>query len=120
MAEPSVRSILVADEDPIIRLLTSHILTRRRLHVNLAADAGELMDRLEQGEYDVILVDVRMLENAGEWVETLAHRAPGVASRLVLMSSTELPAPPPVRSVLRKPLELDELVAVVDAAMTRD
>lgn len=115
--DPSVKTILVADEDPIIAFLILHIFTRRDRRVVVAADARELEERLEEAEYDAILVDVRLLEDAGEWVKALVRLRPHLASRLVLMSSREPGPALPVRATLRKPLELDELVTVVDSAI---
>ena len=119
MSEPVVKTILVADEDPIIRLLASHVLTRHNFSVDVAASKSELDEQLEQHDYDGILLDVRLLDAAEEWVRALAERRPVVAARLVLMSAGGLNDSWPVHATLRKPLELDALVETIRSASTR-
>jgi DNA-binding NtrC family response regulator len=53
-------SILVADDDPIIRKSLQEMLRLEGYQVDTASDGGEALKRLEQSPFDVVLTDVKM------------------------------------------------------------
>lgn len=116
MSEPAVRTILVADQDPIIRLLVSHIFGRRQFAVDDVGSLEGVEEMVARTAYDAILLDARLLDGDDGWIPALIAKQPSVARRMVLMSSQELTGAWNVHAMIRKPLELDALVEAVDSA----
>lgn len=112
--------VLVVDDDPSILLLVSRILTRARYRVDTAVNGRDALQKLAATNYDVVVLDLMMPEVSGlEVIERVAER-PGAPRFVVIMSagSPELLAKgsgPNVFATLRKPFEIDALVAAVDA-----
>jgi len=60
-----VTHVLIADDDERVRSLEAHILRRRGYCCTLASSVGEARDSLKQKDFDVALVDVKMLGESG-------------------------------------------------------
>ena len=54
------KRILVVDDDSYVREATEEILTRRAYDVDTAPEAATALRMLDEGEYDLILSDIRM------------------------------------------------------------
>lgn len=54
------KRILVVDDDSYVRGATEEILIRRGYDVETASEAKSALDRLENGEYDLLLSDIKM------------------------------------------------------------
>jgi DNA-binding response OmpR family regulator len=54
------RSILIVDDEKNIRLALSMALEKLEIPVETAASGEEAMDKLEQGSYEIMLLDLRM------------------------------------------------------------
>jgi DNA-binding response OmpR family regulator len=105
-AVPSKR-VLVADGDEIVLVLTRHVLTREGYAVDTAADTEMLDDLLRRNTYGSILVDVNLVGN--EWLQALP---PATGSRVIAIVSNGHDSLP-VKTTIRKPLELDALAGIV-------
>jgi DNA-binding response OmpR family regulator len=105
-ALPSKR-VLVADRDEIVLVLTRHVLTREGFAVDVASDAAMLDDLLRLNTYGSILVDVNLVGK--EWLQTLP---PATGSRVIAIVSNGDDSLP-VKTTIRKPLELDALARIV-------
>jgi DNA-binding response OmpR family regulator len=105
-ALPSKR-VLVADRDEIVLVLTRHVLTREGFAVDVASDAAMLDDLLRLNTYGSILVDVNLVGK--EWLQTLP---PATGSRVIAIVSNGHDSLP-VKTTIRKPLELDALARIV-------
>ena len=54
------KTVLVVDDDPIMRSALNRILDKKGYDVKLAADGFELSEQLEVGQVDLILLDVNL------------------------------------------------------------
>jgi len=109
-ATPSKR-VLVADRDEIVLVLTRHVLTREGYAVDVATDAAMLDELLGLNDYGSILVDVNLVGN--EWLQSLPT---AVGSRVIAIVSNGHDSLP-VKTIIRKPLELDALAKIVAASI---
>ena len=53
-------SVLVADDDPMVRLIARESLRHADFEVSEAADGQEALDRFDQLRPDIVMLDVRM------------------------------------------------------------
>ncbi|HEX9316769.1 MAG TPA: response regulator, partial [Actinomycetota bacterium] len=67
------RSILVVDDDPLVRQLLVRMLESSGYVGHTAADAAEARRRLEAEDFAAILIDVRMPGESG--IDLLKHVA---------------------------------------------
>jgi DNA-binding NtrC family response regulator len=122
-AKPRAQSILVVDDEQMVRASTGRMLERRGFAVILAADARAALEVLRRGvPVDLLLTDVVMPEIYGTDLVRLAHELrPGLP--VLLMSGfadqqnrlhDALPEGVPF---LAKPFGLTELIAKVRAAI---
>jgi len=112
--------ILLVDDEPDIRRSISKFLTRTGWQVDLADSGEEGLRLLEEGEYEVVLCDLRMPGMSGhEFYRHLqAQEAPAV-QRLIFMTGDVL-SPEASRflaearrPVLSKPFALRDLMEVL-------
>jgi CheY-like chemotaxis protein len=61
---PGLR-ILLAEDNPVNRMVAVGLLEKRGYSVDLAADGREALDMLEHGSFDLVLMDVQMPEMDG-------------------------------------------------------
>jgi CheY-like chemotaxis protein len=86
IADPSRKlRVLVADDEPTLRLAISLFLGRRGHHVTQAADAYEALRLAEEQEFDVALVDARMPGDGLALLEKL-EEMPSLNGRTALMT----------------------------------
>jgi DNA-binding NtrC family response regulator len=111
LSAPPSKRVLVADGDEIVLVLTRHVLTREGFAVDVAADAAMLDDLLRLNTYGSILVDVNLVGT--EWLQSLP---PGTSNRVIAIVSNGHD-PLPVKTTIRKPLELDALAGIVAASI---
>jgi DNA-binding response OmpR family regulator len=111
------RPILIADDDAQIRMLVGTALTRAGFTCEFA-EAGDIaIEKLEQKEYALVLLDLMMPGRDGHGV--IDHmRFSGKSVPIVVMtaagrSRVEALSPLRVKAVLLKPFEIQELVDVV-------
>ncbi|HMV32426.1 MAG TPA: response regulator, partial [Gemmatimonadales bacterium] len=112
--------ILLVDDEPDIRRSISKFLTRTGWQVDLADSGEEGLRLLEEGEYEVVLCDLRMPGMSGhEFYRHLqAHEAPAV-QRLIFMTGDVLSPEASrflaeaQRPVLSKPFALRDLMDVL-------
>jgi DNA-binding response OmpR family regulator len=105
-ATPSKR-VLVADRDEIVLVLTRHVLTREGYAVDVATDTAKLDDLLRFNTYGSILVGIDLV--GAEWLRALP---PAVGRRVIAIVSNGDDRLP-VKTIIRKPLEIDALAGIV-------
>ena len=123
--------ILVADDDQAIRQLLTTIMRRERLEVDAVADGSEAIEKLQEHEYAVILIDLMMPRLDGfSVVDYLAKHPPHYKPVVLVISayadqSVKEVDPNVVAGVIRKPFEVADIGAIVrlcatgyDAALT--
>jgi CheY-like chemotaxis protein len=113
------RSVLVVDDDDAIRTLISRVLLRAEYEVAQAANGSEALAKLRTGTYRTVVLDLMMPVMSGfELVEYLGSHDDAGAPCIVVVSAAgerdlQTITSPLVKSVLRKPFDLPELLAAV-------
>lgn len=120
MPPPPRATVLVGDDEPLLRKLTARILAPQGFEVLTAADGDEAVRAVdERPDVDVVLLDANMPPaGAGEALRAIRRRRPGVG--VVLTSGTSL-APELERELaegdgifLRKPFAPAALVRALE------
>lgn len=105
-SEVPARRVLVADGDEIVAFIASHILTRYEFAVVTTTSAAALTHGPDG--YDAVVVSVELASQAAGALD---------GARTILLGDNVPGLKPFAR--LRKPLELDQLVATVTACANR-
>ena len=122
---PDDRSVLVVDDDDAIRTLISRVLLRADYDVAQAGNGSEALVKLRARRFQTVVLDLMMPVMSGfEVVEYLRTNEDAGAPCIVVVSAAgerdlQSITSPLVRSVLRKPFDLPELLAAV-AKCSRD
>jgi DNA-binding NtrC family response regulator len=121
VAQPA-RTVLVADDEALLRRLLGRVLQAHGFAVREAATASEALERLASGDVDVVVYDVLLAGHAHhQALRSLFARRAGAG--IVLTSG--LAPDSEVRALLgahrarflSKPFDPSELVRVVEAAL---
>jgi signal transduction histidine kinase/CheY-like chemotaxis protein len=112
------RSILLVDDEEVVRSPIARFLSRRGATVYEASDGIEALAQLDRQEVDVIIADLRMPRMDGAaFCEELARNRPGQLEHVILLSGdlSQLQGvlPVPADRVLAKPVELVEIEAAI-------
>jgi CheY-like chemotaxis protein len=117
---PDDRSVLVVDDDDAIRTLISRVLLRADFDVAQAGNGSEALAKLRARRFQTVVLDLMMPVMSGfEVVEYLRTNEDAGAPCIVVVSAAgerdlQTITSPLVRSVLRKPFDLPELLAAVE------
>ncbi len=118
------KKILVVENDEVILVLISHILTRQSYVVHTTLDALEADHLLEHAQYDAILLDLKMPHGGVDLIRRIESRNPDLLRRIIVVTGAldELPkiAGKPLHAVVRKPFEVGVLLDVVRACVEPD
>jgi len=115
------KRVLIVDDDDAIRALLFTILRRRRFAVDSARNGLEALTRLRNCVYSVMLLDLMMPMKSGWDVLDELKKLPADARPLVIVLTAgneprELD-PAIVAGSIRKPFDVDVLMATVTACM---
>jgi CheY-like chemotaxis protein len=78
-------SFLIVDDEPVVRLALTRVLSSDRCDVETAADGPEALQRLQERAFDVVLLDLRMPGMDGLTVlRTIKSRWP--ASEVIIVT----------------------------------
>ncbi|MFN4001783.1 response regulator transcription factor [Microcella sp.] len=118
--EGSTASVLIADDDALVRGVLRLALTRAGYAVVEARDAVEVLDAAATHTPDLVVLDINM--PGGTVHETLGSLRDRLPDLPVLVLSGEA-APPddltgPACDFARKPIDLDDLLARVQRLLT--
>lgn len=111
--------VLVADDDQSIRQLVCTIVRRERLEVDCVNDGAEAIEKLQQHEYSVILLDLMMPRVDGFGVIEHLKANPPKQKPVILVITAYADQrfkevdPNIVAGVLRKPFEVADLGSLV-------
>ena len=115
-------SVLVVDDDPLMRHMTRSVLTGAGFTVRVAKDGAEAIDRLRAKRFDLMLLDVWMPRMDGlavlDRLKRVKHRP-----KVVMLTSDDAPGTllrairREAHEVVHKPIEPLALVALVRAAL---
>ncbi len=112
------KRVLVVDDDPEVLRTMNQLLRRRGVDVQVAFGAEQALEALGTSDYSAVVVDFNMHGPNGAWLlRQVRDRYPEL-SRILLSGSSYRELSPHlepglVHSFLEKPLELDELMALV-------
>jgi DNA-binding response OmpR family regulator len=111
-------AILIVDDEPNISYALAMVLEDEGHHVQTARNGAEALAMLEQEPVDLILSDVMMpVVDGHKLVEELRTR--GNHTPIMLMSAaTHAVRVIPGIPFLAKPFDIDELLAMVERALT--
>lgn len=109
---------LICEDDSSIRALARTVLMREGFEVDVAPDGAAGLERLRNGCYDVLLLDLMMPGVDGyEVIRTVKEERPPTLKRVVVMTAAseaiKNSLPEPVCKLLPKPFNIDALVAAV-------
>lgn len=112
------RRILVIDDDIAIRVLLHAVLTRMKLEVDLAEDGQDGLARLNEGQYDLILLDLMMPRmNGYEFLDAVSKKAT-VRPHIIVFTAAgkrgvdKIP-PDKICTSILKPFDLDTFVELI-------
>jgi PAS domain S-box-containing protein len=118
--KPPGRRLLVVDDEPAMRTAIGNFLSSLGHGVTVAAGGLEARALLAQNEYDVVLLDLRMPDLAGDTLyRELLDRDPRHARRVVFVTGDTQSAharhflEEAGRPSVSKPFQLDDLAAVL-------
>ena len=112
---PNPARVLIADDDLAIRQLVCTIVRREGLEVDCVADGQEAVEKLQEHEYAVILLDLMMprLDGFGvvEWLKTHTPSKKPVVLVITAYADQRFKEVDPtiVAGVIRKPFEVADL-----------
>ena len=117
-------TILVVDDEPLVRNAFARVLERAGHHVLRAADGREALDQLRSDIVDLVITDLMMPGmNGVEFAGVLAEGYPSLRQHLIVVcggavtqDAVQFLNTPGLR-VLNKPVSMTDLVGVVTAAL---
>ncbi len=127
--DPALRDahILVADDEPNIRVTISDVLRKYRAKVDVASNGSEAIALIERNEYDLILSDIRMPDKSGYDVFTAARRRSETVPVILMTGFGYDPNHSIVRAsqeglqaVLFKPFKVKQLLTEIRKALQPD
>jgi DNA-binding NtrC family response regulator len=118
------RRILVVDDEPALRRTLERALKSHGYDVLSVADPHSAYEILGESNFDLVLLDLRLPQMAGDTLFlAIVRRWPRMLRRVILMSGDPLPQQPdwPVElsqcAVLHKPFSLDNLMTTVQEVL---
>jgi DNA-binding response OmpR family regulator len=119
MSQP--KKVLVVENDEVIIVLISHVLTRQSYVVHTTFDAFEAERMLELGDYDAVLMDLKMPNGGIELIRKIQKKNPALLGKIIVVTGaiheTAQLTDIPLNAIVRKPFEIETLVATVNACV---
>jgi len=117
MAEP--RSILIVEDEPLIAMMLEDFLLSLDYRVaGICESLGEALAKVEEGGFDVAILDVQL--KGGEKVWPVADRLAAAGTPFVLATGGHVEPPPEIHRnapVLAKPYTIDAIPRALSAAL---
>jgi two-component system response regulator HydG len=113
---------LVVDDDSAVRYTVRGILEHAQLEVDEAADGVEGLERVESGDYQLVITDIQMPRMNGLELLTKIRERPAPQPKVVVITAhgSERHAVDAIKAgafdYFKKPFELEEMMAVVRRA----
>jgi two-component system response regulator MprA len=115
-------TILVVDDEPLIREVVAMLLEDEGYAVVTADDGRAALEVVQREAPALVLMDVMMPRMDGQAAfRAMREHAHGDGLPVILMSAMAEPADldPEITAFLRKPLDLDHLLALIARLVTR-
>ncbi len=117
------KKVLVIEDDEVIIVLISHILTRQSYMVHTTFDALEAGDMLSRDDYDAILLDLKMPNGGVDFIRKIEEQNPALLEKIIIVTAALDEAMKiadlPVHAIVRKPFEVGALVETVRSCVER-
>ena len=115
-AHRQMPTVLIVEDEPVIRELMAILLEEEGYTVHLAGDGLEALETVERLAVDLVLSDVKMPRLDGA---TLAHRLRAQPNPLpvILMSAVYAEVDLPGVRFLRKPVNCEHLLDIIATAL---
>jgi DNA-binding response OmpR family regulator len=119
--EPSTFPILIVDDDEPTQNLLRAVLRRCGYESEVAANGRQAIGLLREKRYAAVVLDMMMPEVSGH--EVIGYLAVAAESVPVIICSAAGPKalagfdPAVVKAIVRKPFDIDQLVAAVTAVV---
>lgn len=117
------RSILIVEDDAATQTLLQTIFRRGGFATTLAPDGACAIELLRENTYDLVILDLMMPTVGGvEVLESLARSGPRPPVIVCTAAGPRATAglPDVVSAIIRKPFDISELQAVVNATLGID
>jgi len=109
--------VLVLESNDALRVLLFTILRHQPLEVDTAASVEDALEKVENCDYALIVVDVDMPEEAGQqFIATFREQRPQATTFILAVRDPNTAAfvdSTLVNAVMNKPLELDTIAEIV-------
>jgi len=113
----SAGRVLIVDDDESIRRMVCRLLARDEYDVEEARDGLEAIEKLEIGDYDVVVLDLMMPRVDGyEVVDYIRVNQPAMLDHIVVITAFDDAARKRLSSTCRvvpKPFDIGELMLTV-------
>ncbi|HET7435517.1 MAG TPA: response regulator [Thermoanaerobaculia bacterium] len=118
---PSETRVLVVDDEPAIRGLVAKIVERAGLPVETARDGADAIEKIEERDFSVIVVDLMMPNVDGYALVEYLRTRPGRRPAIIVVSAGDSASlrrldGSMVHSIVRKPFDIDVLGDLITAA----
>jgi two-component system, OmpR family, response regulator len=117
-----MKKILIADDDPTIRLFLREVMKKAGYTVSVVADGKAALSKLKREKFDLVLLDVWMPKMNG--LEVLSQVRQGPAPPKVIIMTTDGTPDTVLRAAreqayryVRKPIDPTQLVEIVRRAL---
>jgi CheY-like chemotaxis protein len=114
--------VLVADDDPAIRMLVQRVLARQGYDVTTANDGADAIVQLDENQFDLLVLDLMMPKVDGIGVITHLQSRGATRPPILVMTAAapdilrRLPTER-IAKVITKPFDLDELMREASEAI---
>jgi CheY-like chemotaxis protein len=113
--------LLIVDDDEPIRNLLRRLAARAGFDPDMAKDGHEAIEKLDSGEYEIVIVDLMMPRVSGyellEHINTLHPRPTVLIATAMMNSDLERVDDSMIRRVIRKPFDIEAVTkALVEVA----
>ncbi|MDR3652178.1 MAG: hybrid sensor histidine kinase/response regulator [Paludibacter sp.] len=86
---PARIRVLVIDNDAVLLLMTRDMLTRSRVHCDICRDIQELIQKMRDNEYDLLITDIQMPQMSGfDLLELLRTSDIGTSRTIPVLAAT--------------------------------
>lgn len=117
-------SVLVVDDDSGMFQTLGYVLTEKGFEVETAKDGLEAIERIKERSFDVILLDIKMPGmNGVDVLREINRLSPGATTLMMTAYATNRGVQEAKKAgalaVLRKPLNLDKVLAFIEECSTQ-
>lgn len=111
------KKVLVIENDEVIVVLISHILSRQSYIVHSTGAIQEADRLLMENQYDAVLLEPKIPEGGVDYIRRLESVNPALVAKIIVVTADVHDIPSlaglPIHSVVRKPFEVHELLETV-------